>query len=97
MDWLPIVERLGLPLAIFIVLGWAGYKEIWKWGSDYRKQQEQHERELADVKAQRDKKEAQIDRLVELGFKAASLAESQAKSISGPQTRTLKSKDTEGG
>lgn len=76
MDWFPIVERLGLPLAIFIVIGWAGYKEIWKWGTDYKA-----------LVTRNDKLQAQVDRLVELAFKAAALAEKQAETIKEPGTR----------
>ena len=70
MDWLLLLREFGLPLATMVIIGWAGWKEVWKWGADYR-----------EMKAQRDKLQTQIDRLLELAFKNAALAERQAGAI----------------
>ena len=49
VDWLDLIERFGLPVAIFILILWTGYKRIWVWGAELKasEKREQEWRELA--------------------------------------------------
>lgn len=35
-EWIPVIERLGVPLAILIVLVITGSRGTWVWGYQYR-------------------------------------------------------------
>lgn len=68
-----------MPLAALALIGWTGYKEIWKWGTDYKK-----------LEARCEKLQVQVDRLVELAFKNAALAEKSLNSETMKQDKSEK-------
>lgn len=55
MDWIDIIQRLGLPIAILIALAWFGYKKVWPI----------IEKKITEGEAERQKYLASLDKLAQ--------------------------------